>query len=262
MQVSVLIVEDEGIVAMNLSAGLERDGYNVVGIADHAEEAIEMFRENEVDIVLMDIHIIGEKDGITTAAEMMQIKSVPLIFLTAFTDAITVNRIKQLEIQPAAFLTKPYNINNVRISIELALNNFATTKNTPQQAKVLPIEEASKPSKEPSIDKDTILQLNDQIFIKHNYQFVKIKLTNILFAEADNNYCNLVTSEKKFALRLSLSNLLEKIRFKKLIRIHRSFAVNIDAISSFNEHDVIIQKHELPIGKNYKEEFLKQFDFK
>lgn len=49
--------------------------------------------------------------------------------------------------------------------------------------------------------------------------------------------------------------------FKELIRIHLSFAVNIDAINSFNEHDVLIDKHELPIGRNYMDEFLKQFDF-
>ncbi|MES2773340.1 MAG: response regulator [Bacteroidota bacterium] len=259
MQVSILIVEDEGIVAMNLSAGLEHDGYHVVGIADNAAEAVDLFKEHEVDIVLMDINIIGDKDGITTAAELMKIKQVPVIFLTAFTDADTVSRVKLL--QPAAFLTKPYNINNVRIAIDLALNNFAIAKEHQSGARVFPIEEKNKPPKETAADKETILQLNDHIFVKNNYQFVKIKLSDILYAEADNNYCNITTGEKKFSLRLSLNSLLEKIHFKKLIRIHRSFAVNIDAISSFNDHDVMIEKHELPIGRNYKEDFLKQFDF-
>jgi len=259
MQVSILIVEDEGIVAMNLCAGLEHDGYNVVGIADNAAEAVDLFKENEVDIVLMDINIIGDKDGITTAAELMTIKQVPVIFLTAFTDAETVSRVKLLH--PAAFLTKPYNLNNVRIAIELALNNFAIAKEPQPVAKVFALEEKNKTAKEAVTDKETILQLNDHIFVKYNYQFVKIKLSDILYAEADNNYCNMITSEKKFSLRLSLNSLLEKIHFKKLIRIHRSFAVNIDAISSFNDHDVIIEKHELPIGRNYKEDFLKQFDF-
>ncbi len=127
-KVNILIVEDESIVAMDLAAGLEMDGYNIVGIADHFEEAEELFKNNPVDIVLMDVQIIGDTDGIDTAAALLKIREVPVIFLTAFTDPKTVDRVKQ--ICPAAFLSKPYSIPNVRISIELALSNFAIAKNT------------------------------------------------------------------------------------------------------------------------------------
>jgi DNA-binding LytR/AlgR family response regulator len=258
-KINILIVEDESIVAMDLSAGLERDGYHVVGIADSAEEARELFKEYKVDILLMDIHIIGDLDGIDTATELLQQRTVPVIFLTAFTDPLTINRIKH--IHAAAFLTKPYNVTNVRIAIELALNNFATTRQQPS-GKVISLDNKAERAIPDTTDKETVLQMNDYIFVKNNYNFVKIKLSDLLYIEADNNYVNVITQEKKLVLRLSLSQLLDKINYKPLVRIHRSYAVNIDAIHSFNDQEVQINKIELPIGRNYKEEFLKHFDFR
>lgn len=257
-KVNVLVVEDESIVALDLAAGLEKDGYNVVGTADNAAEAIELFKDNKVDIVLMDINIMGDMDGIDTAIELLKVKQVPLIYLTAFTDKPTVDRVKQTH--PAAFLTKPYSINNVRIAIELALTNFAVAKNDSTNAKVIPLQGGStKSSVLP--DKELILQLNDFIFVKHNYNFIKLALNELLYVEADNNYINIITIEKKIAVRLSLNQFLEKINFKQLARIHRSYAINMNAVHSFNEQQVVIQKIELPIGRNYREFFLKQFNF-
>src|SRR5687767_4898608 len=114
--IQIMIVEDEAIVAMDLAAGLENDGYRIAGIADNYAEALQLFSDNSVDIVLMDINIYGDKDGVDTAVELMKIKQVPLIYLTAFTDAATVERVKHTH--PSAFLTKPYNMDNVRIAID------------------------------------------------------------------------------------------------------------------------------------------------
>jgi DNA-binding LytR/AlgR family response regulator len=83
-----------------------------------------------------------------------------------------------------------------------------------------------------------------------------------LYIEADNNYTSIITTDKKFLLRLSLNQLLDKINYKALVRVHRSYAVNINAIQSFNEQEVEINQQHLPIGRNYKEEFLKHFDFR
>jgi two-component system, response regulator PdtaR len=253
--INVMIVEDESIVAMDLSAGLEHDGYNVVGIADNYDDAISLFSANTVDILLMDINIHGIKDGVETATELMKIKHVPLIYLTAFTDAVTVQRVKHTN--PAAFLTKPYNIDNVRIAIDLALHNFAETK---PGAKVLPLQPAAGAEKKP--DKEQFLQLKDYIFIKQNYRFVKFKLSEILFAEADNNYVNIHTHGQKFALRLSLGDLVERLQFSRLVRVHRSYAVNIDEISSFDDQVIRIDKHEIPIGRNHRQEFLDHFNLR
>ncbi len=101
-KINILIVEDESIVALDLAAGLENDGYHIAGIADNAIEARELFTAHKVDILLMDVNIIGDKDGIDTAIELLQQRTVPVIFLTAFTDPATISRVKH--IQAAAFL--------------------------------------------------------------------------------------------------------------------------------------------------------------
>jgi DNA-binding LytR/AlgR family response regulator len=104
--------------------------------------------------------------------------------------------------------------------------------------------------------------MHDHIFVKHNYAFVKLKLCELLYIEADNNYTSVVTADKKFLLRLSLNQLLEKVNYKAMVRIHRSYAVNINAIQSFTEQIVEVNQQQLPIGRNYKEDFMKQFDFR
>lgn len=254
--VKVMIVEDESIVALDLSSGLEHDGYTVVGIADSYEEALQLFTDNQVDILLMDIHIQGDKDGVETAAALMKIKQVPLIYLTAFTDAATVARVKHTN--PAAFLTKPYSLENVRIAIDLAIHHFAEAKPA-AEGKVVSLSTAGAEKK---ADKEQILQMKDHVFIKQNYRFVKFKLAEILFAEADNNYVNIQTQTQKFALRLSLADLLDKLQFPRLVRIHRSFAVNLDEISSFDDQLIRIGQHEIPIGRNFRQDFMDHFNLR
>lgn len=254
--VQIMIVEDESIVAMDLAAGLEKDGYQVTGIADNYEDAIRLFREQPPDILLMDIHIQGNKDGVETATDLLKIRPVPLIYLTAFTDQATVERVKHTH--PSAFLTKPYNIDNVRIAIDLALHHFATAKR--DTGKLLPISPAT--SAERKTDKEAFLQLDDQVFIKQNYRFVKFRLSDILYAEADNNYVHIHTRSQKFALRLSLSDLLDKLSYPRLTRVHRSYAVNIDEIASFDDQLIRIGQEEIPIGRNYRQEFLDRFNLR
>lgn len=257
-KLNVLIVEDEALVALGLQKGLEKDGYNVVGTADNAEEAEQLFTEHDVDIVLMDVKIMGCKDGIDTAADLMKIKQVPIIYLTAFTDNDTVSRIKNT--YPVAFLAKPYNINNVRIAIELAINNLAIAKQQKDQAKQEAQKKSLPDTEDATTDKEVVLQMKDVLFVKYNYRFIKLPLSELLYVEADNNYVNLVTKKEKIALRLSLNQLLDKIFDDKLIRIHRSYAVNTEAIQSFNEQLLFIDKVEIPIGKNYRQNFFKHFN--
>jgi DNA-binding LytR/AlgR family response regulator len=265
MQINILIVEDEQLIALELAAGLERDGYRVAGIADNFEEARDIFSREVVDIVLMDICIRGKTDGVETAAELMRLRAVPIVYLSALTDTRTVDRVKATH--PAAFLSKPYSMPNVRIAIELAMANFAVARGAvlgdagaaaSGEAAVIPIGGRGAGT----MEKEMILQLEDAIFVKNNVHFLKIALQDILYLEADNNYVQLHTPERKFALRVSLGQLLEKIQFKKLIRIHRSYAVNIDRMSSFSDGEVCIGKVSLPLGRNYREEFLNKFYFR
>jgi DNA-binding LytR/AlgR family response regulator len=109
------------------------------------------------------------------------------------------------------------------------------------------------------IDQESIIRLTDCIFVKRNFQFVKIRLDEILYMEVDGNYVHIVANDKKFTVRLSLIQALEKIHYAKLIRVNRSVVVNVDAIESFNKEQVTVGKHEISIGNNYRGSFFRQF---
>ena len=247
----ILIIEDEFILASELAETLESEGYDVVLTVDNGQEALDFYQENEVDLVLCDINIKGDWDGIETVKRLISIKQVPIIYLTAFTDKDTLERAKQTF--PAAYIPKPYHITNLRMAIELAINNFAVKI---QPLKIL------RDEKPENVQKEMFLQVNDDIFIKQNYQFVKFSLNEILYLEADNIYTNINTSQKKYVIRQSIGNIHERLPMKSLIRVHRSFVVNINKIDSFNEYEVIIQGHVIPISRTYKEEFMKHFMFR
>ena len=85
----ILLIEDEFILASELAETLELEGYDVVLTADNGQEALDFYQANEVDLVLCDININGDWDGIETVMRLLEIKQVPIIYLTAFTDKDT-----------------------------------------------------------------------------------------------------------------------------------------------------------------------------
>lgn len=115
----VLIVEDEALIATNLAEQLEDYGYCVVGIAHSGEEALTMMSDNHPDVVLMDINLGTGIDGITTAERARRLHDVPVIYATAFSDLDTVTRAARTA--PYGYLTKPYQSNEVRAAIEVAI---------------------------------------------------------------------------------------------------------------------------------------------
>jgi two-component system, response regulator PdtaR len=247
----ILLVEDEFILATDLSDTLESEGYEVVHVADNGQDALDFYQENEVDLVLCDINIKGDWDGIETVERLIAAKAVPIIYLTALSDKDTLERAKKTF--PAAYIPKPYDIKNLRMAIELAINNFAVKV---QPLKIL------RDEKSENMSKETILQVNNYMFIKQNYQFVKFPLSDILYLEADNTHTNIVTENKKYTIRLTMGNVLERLPMKDLVRIHRSFAVNINKIESFTEQEVSIQTLQIPLSRTYKEDFMKHFMFR
>ncbi len=237
-QVNILIVEDEGIVAMGLEEFLESENYSVTAIVDNGPEALEIVRTRPVDLVLLDIEIKGEWDGIQTAQQITAIADIPFIYLTAYNDTKTVDRAKSTF--PAAFLTKPYQPANIRIAIEMALHQFAARKQT--SLKTAPVESVSKPGT------DSILHFNGAIFIKQNYRFAKINLCDIHYLQADNNYTYMITKEKRFLIRTTLQNILNRLNNDRFIRVHRSYAINMEHLNGFTDNSISIANEDIPIS--------------
>lgn len=115
----VLIVEDELIVSADIAARLERMGYQVVGQADQAEQAVKICLEQQPDLVLMDIRLKGELDGIAAASRIRSYCPVPIVFLTAHADESTLQRAKITE--PYGYILKPFEERELRIVVEVSL---------------------------------------------------------------------------------------------------------------------------------------------
>jgi DNA-binding LytR/AlgR family response regulator len=258
-KINILLVEDEAIVAMDLAQRLQRLNFNIVGKAISGKQALDIFSHESVDLVLMDIHIKGDIDGIETAQQLAAIRPVPIIYLTAQTDVHTIDRAKHT--LPAAYLTKPFDEKNLQIAIELAIHTFAFRKNTtetpPQYVEQYSSE---KTDKKPSAD--SILKTENAIFIKQNYKFIKFKTADLLYLQADGSYTDLITTHHKYALRLTLNQALDKLDNPSIVRVHRSYAVNILNVEEFNDTEITVGKASVPLGTSFKEDFLKNFDFK
>jgi PAS domain S-box-containing protein len=118
-QAKILVVEDEVIVAKTIASQLNQLGYTVTGTASSGQVAIAKALETKPEMVLMDVILKGEMDGITAAAQIREQLDIPIIFLTAYADDRTVQRAKAT--QPFGYITKPFNIKDLHIAIEIGL---------------------------------------------------------------------------------------------------------------------------------------------
>lgn len=106
---SVLIVEDEAVMAMYLQIALKRAGINVSATVSTGEEAIEVSSEKRPDVVLMDIRLAGELDGISAAKEIQKEHNSQIIFMTGYSNEETMHLAE--EVKPLAYLVKPFDMN-------------------------------------------------------------------------------------------------------------------------------------------------------
>ena len=118
--VTLLIVEDQAVVAADLEGRLVRNGYKVCGVAASGEEALSLARQHRPGLALMDIRVQGEMDGIQIAEVLRRELDVPVIFLSAHSDESTLQRAKIAA--PYGFLVKPFEERELRLNIEVALH--------------------------------------------------------------------------------------------------------------------------------------------
>jgi CheY-like chemotaxis protein len=116
----ILIVEDEVIVSMVLEETIVKLGYQVVGTVVNGPDAIEKTGETRPDLVLMDIRLDGEMDGIEAAEKITALYNIPVVYLTAHSDEKTLDR--AIKTQPYGYLIKPFRERELYTTIEMAIN--------------------------------------------------------------------------------------------------------------------------------------------
>lgn len=116
---NILIVEDESLVALELCRFVRNLGYNPSASVSNAAKAIEVVHSQKIDLVLMDVYIKGNMDGISCAKEIKASKNIPLIYISAFSDDATLER--AIETNPTTYLIKPFNTKELEVAIKIAL---------------------------------------------------------------------------------------------------------------------------------------------
>jgi PAS domain S-box-containing protein len=120
----IMVVEDEALIALDLERRLRGLGYEVVGVADDFETAVETFTETPPDLCLVDINLRGSRDGVEVATELTRRRDVPVIFVTAYHDEETVRRASK--VSPYGYLIKPYDDRTLAVNISIALERHAS----------------------------------------------------------------------------------------------------------------------------------------
>lgn len=125
-KIKILVVDDERLVAMGIKEKLDKLNYDVVGIAATGEEAVEAVLEKNPDVVLMDIVLKGDMDGIETAETIHTYQDTPIIYVTAYADEKIIERAKLTE--PYGYILKPFKGSEVNANIQMALYKYESEK--------------------------------------------------------------------------------------------------------------------------------------
>jgi DNA-binding LytR/AlgR family response regulator len=245
---SVLVVEDESIVAKDIQNSLKKLGYTVPSVENSGEDAINAASQYRPDLILMDIMLKGDISGIEAAEQIKNRYQIPVIFLTAYADESTLSKAKVTE--PYGYIIKPFKEIDLHTSIEMALYKHSKE----QEVK-----------KERDLYSSIVLDKSaeDCIFVKSNSRLVKVKMNEIYFVEALKDYVIIYTKESKYTVHSTMKDMLTKLTSSEFLRVHRSYIVRVDKIVAIEQNNLVIEgdKKVIPVGGSYRDELHSRLRF-
>ncbi len=230
------IVEDDLIVGKSIFALLKKIGYQPIPAVRNYTAALQMIQSDLPELLLLDIGLDGNEDGIELAEVINREYGIPFIFLTANSIPDFIERAKK--VNPGAYLLKPFKEADLYSSIEIAFGNFNANRKNVQQSSTN----------------------RDFIFIKENDTFQKLKLTNVLYVESEHVYLNIHTLHKSYIVRTKLEDFVNDTPGANLVRVHRSFAVSLNYLEEIDSNSVIVAGKSIPLSQAYRQELLKNFN--
>lgn len=236
-KVNILIIEDTADDAFVLREMLEQNNYNVVAIASSYQEALTLFYKLDIDLIIIDVFLDGNPDGIIFAETISITPNVlkPFVFLTSSKNRQIFERAKLTK--PFSFLLKPFNELEMLYALEIAVEKFY------EQSNIFSSE-----------DKNTVIS-QDYLFIKKTNALRKVMLSNILYIEVDDRYCNIITEKEKYIIQVSLGKISELLDNEIFMRTHRKYIVNSNAIEQIilNDNLLILKgNHKVTFSGKYK----------
>ncbi len=240
---SILIVEDEVIIAQDMKEILQEVGYNNIHIARNYQQGIEILKDQTIELALLDINLNATETGIDLGCYIGKNNKIPFIYITSYSDEQTIQDVKQTK--PSGYIIKPYSKELLLATVEIALYNFYDARNNRHTEIDFNEEENSE------------MIFNNQLIIKEKNNFFKIKLEDILWFESDKNYILVVTAEKKYTIRCSLKKMLDILPKHMFVRCFKNYIINVYKVEKFSMNSIFINLQEIPISRTAKEAVLK-----
>ena len=247
-KINVLVVEDESIVSKDIQHSLKKLGYNIVGASATGEKAIELASSERPDVVLMDIMLKGEMNGIEAADRIKKDLSIPIIFLTANADELTLSKAKVT--QPYGYILKPFKEIDLHTTIEIAIYKHSKEQEVVKERDLLySIIENKEKNKE-------------HIFVKSNSKLVKLKTTDVFYIEALKDYVVIHTNDKRYTIHSTMKDIEQKMGNEEFLRVHRSYIIRLDKIATIEQPNLTLENVDklIPIGGSYKDVLIKKIN--
>lgn len=218
-KLTIYIVEDEPLIAATIETALLKQGFKVVGESDEAVSALNEIMVLRPNLVLLDIQLEGNKDGVDLALDLDELRQ-PYIYLTSQTDSQTIERIKGTK--PIGYIAKPFTETGLRSNIEISWHNYKTSEQHYLTIK----------------DQGRLLQINQE---------------TIYYLKAYDNYCYVVTKTKTYLVPHTLKHTFQQLESTNFLRTHRSYVVNLKHILSVGKNNIVLKNNDdIPLSASQK----------
>ena len=240
MKITCIAIDDESLALQKMHDYILRVGYlDLLAEFDNALEALEFLKSNKVDLIFLDIQM-EELTGIQMIEAM---KDKPKVILTT---AYHEYAIKGYELDICDYLLKPIPFSRFLQSCE-KIHSMLDSESGKEYKPVIVSERSSN---------------DDFFFVKNGNITQNVKFDDILFVEGMKDYLRVHTFTDKIMTLLSFKKLEQTLTYPRFVRIHKSYLVAVDKITSIERNRVTIGKEILPIGESYRRQFFKVIDDK
>ena len=225
-----LIVDDEPLAREILGQYVSQsDELQLVGTCKNANEVVELLQKESVDVLFLDIQM----PGISGMALMKSLENPPLV---VFTTAYAQYAVEGYEVSAIDYLLKPISPDRFKKAVEKVKDMIRYKKSSSNDL--------------------------DYMFIRADYQDIKVLFDDILYVEGLKDYVKVVTKEKRIITLTNIKGMLEKLPQDRFIRVHKSYIVAKDKVQTVKGTILTIDDKEIPIGLTFKDNFMKGMNLK
>jgi DNA-binding LytR/AlgR family response regulator len=221
----ILIVEDEVMTGTDIKETLEKAGHTITAISRNSDEAIASLKKQLPDIAIIDIMLrTSAYDGIQTAAELVKLHAMPIIYLTANSESQTFQRAK--DTSPAAYLLKPFRHNELALQVELAYHNYKANASASPNPVVA-----------------------ESIFLPFDKGLKKLIKQDVLYLKADGSYVKVYLKDETspYLFSMNLGHLAQYFSTPNFYRLSRSLLINLNCIERIERDQLYMRNQDAPI---------------